>query len=175
MDQYRYLIGRILQVKFIDNNSKPLKVEAGIDLASIIERRVFPVLANQSQLFPSLLRDLRGFEFLGYSMSGLKKRKAVWFFQRQDGLDAEAIRRQIGDWDVKREANLELARSPSKWGARISLAFTESRPVLSLPRADWARPGYDFLMFRNVTSICPWTRREPWMLHLEVLMTSLAS
>jgi hypothetical protein len=136
-DEYRYHIGRFLRVKFVDNNSKPLKVEAGIDLAKILEHRVFRVLTDQTQLLPPL-RDLTGFEFLGYSMSSLKKRKAVWFFQRQDGLGVKEIRGQIGDWDVRRKANTELADHPSKWGARISLAFTESRPVLSLSRADWA-------------------------------------
>ncbi|KAH6989694.1 RNA dependent RNA polymerase-domain-containing protein [Ilyonectria sp. MPI-CAGE-AT-0026] len=137
-DQYRHLIGRFLRIKFVDNNSKPLKVETKVDLAEILEHRVFGVLANRTKLFSPLLRDLIGFEFLGYSMSSLKKKKAVWFFQRQDGLDAKAIRDQIGDWDVARKANSQLAKYPSKWGARVSLAFTESIPVLSLSSTDWS-------------------------------------
>ncbi|KAJ3531258.1 hypothetical protein NM208_g8957 [Fusarium decemcellulare] len=132
-DQYRDIIERFLRVRFVDNNTRPLRAEPGVSLKEIL-RRLSQVLAGRGQLFP-LLPDLTGFEFLGYSMSGLKKRKAVWFFQRQDGLDATAIRARIGDWDVK--SNPKLANDPSKWGARISLAFTESRRVLSLSRGDW--------------------------------------
>ncbi|RSL51671.1 hypothetical protein CEP51_015169 [Fusarium floridanum] len=136
-DQYRYLIGRFLRVKFVDNNSRPLRVEPGINLDKILNARVLQVLTGQQQLLPTTLRDLGGFEFLGYSMSGLKQRKFVWFFQRQDGLDAKAIRDGIGDWDVERKANPGLENRPSMWGARISLAFTESRQVLLLSPGDW--------------------------------------
>ncbi|KAF4472950.1 RNA-dependent RNA polymerase [Fusarium albosuccineum] len=132
-DQYRDIIERFLRVRFVDNNTRPLGAEPGVSLEEILGR-LSQVLAGRGQLFP-LLPDLTEFEFLGYSMSGLKKRKAVWFFQRQNDLDATAIRARIGDWDIKR--NPGLANHTSKWGARISLAFTESRRVLSLSQDDW--------------------------------------
>ncbi|KAF3904589.1 hypothetical protein ABW21_db0203522 [Orbilia brochopaga] len=143
-DQYRDYIGRFIRVKFVDNNRKPLKVEPGISLGGVLEQRVVRVLTNQNLLFPQL-PHLREFEFLGYSMSSLKKRKAVWFFQRQGSLDAKTIRDWIGDWDVTTKPNINagLAHHPSKWGARMSLAFTESIPVVSLIRTEWTiRPDH---------------------------------
>ncbi|KAF4452569.1 RdRP-domain-containing protein [Fusarium austroafricanum] len=134
MDRYQDKVERFLRVRFVDNNAKPLKVEPGVDLSAILDQRVLRALMYQDQLCP-VLPALGGFEFLGYSMSGLKKRKAVWFFQGDYSLDANTIRGQIGDWDVSR--NPKLANYPSKWGARISLAFTQSHKVLSLYREEW--------------------------------------
>ncbi|KAK3361011.1 RNA dependent RNA polymerase-domain-containing protein [Lasiosphaeria ovina] len=133
-DQYRDALERFIRVKFADNNGKPLKVEPGVDLGDILGQRVAGVLTGHTQVSP-LLSD---FEFLGYSMSSLKKRKAVWFFQRkEDGTDAKKIRDKIGDWDVAKKANQKLAHHPSKWGARVSLAFTESILVRQLSPDEW--------------------------------------
>lgn len=137
MDKYRNLAGRFMRVGFVDNNGKALRSDADADLGTIISGRVVPVLTGEIPLHSPLLQDLMGFEFLGYTMSSLKRKKAVWFFQRLDGLHAGTIRNQIGDWDFGRGANPKLANHPSKWGARISLAFTESIPVASLYPAEW--------------------------------------
>ena len=122
-------------MRFVDNDKKTLKTDTGIDLGEIIERRVIPIMSDENQLL-SIIHQR--FEFLGYSMSGLKHKKAIWFFrpQEEEVLNAKIIRDRIGVWDA-RKGNKKLAHHPSKWGARISLAFTESIPVAVLSQDEW--------------------------------------
>lgn len=134
-DQYGRIIDNFIRVRFVDNDKKTLKTNMGIDLEEIIERRVIPILSDDNQLL-SLIHQR--FEFLGYSMSSLKHKKAIWFFrpQEEEVLNAKIIRDRIGVWDA-RKGNKKLAHHPSKWGARISLAFTESIPVAVLSQDEW--------------------------------------
>jgi hypothetical protein len=163
-DRYHGAIESFMRVRFVDNTRKPLRAEAGINLNTIIEHRVVRILNHEIRpLLPVLrimseerrqkrLSKLGAFEtgglqtlddcltpeFLGYSMSSLKKRKAVWFFGTTKG-SAKRLRDEIGTWDDKDELNGGLAKKPSKWGARVSLAFTESIPVVEISRNEWER------------------------------------
>ena len=133
-DQYGRIIDNFIRVRFVDNDKKTLKTDTSIDFREIIERRVIPILSDKNQLL-SLIHQR--FEFLGYSLSGLKHKKAIWFFRPQEEvLNATIIRDRIGIWDA-RKGNKKLAHHPSKWGARISLAFTESIPVAVLSQDEW--------------------------------------
>lgn len=135
IEEHRAKIGRFIRIRFVDNNEKPFRMEAGISPDSIINNRIVKVLLNNLQPFRPIGQR---FEFLGYSVSGLKKKKAVWFFRDDnDGLRAETIRARIGNWDVKDELANCLAEKPSKWGARVALAFTESYPVVTLFEHEW--------------------------------------
>ena len=136
-EAYQANIDHFHRVKFVENDGKRLKPEAGISLDDVIDQRIVRVLTQQNRPLPPV-RGLTGFDFLGYSMSGLKKRKAVWLFQATgDGLDARRIRDAIGDWDPNGQ-NRSLARHPSKWGARISLAFTEAFQVAEIAQTQWS-------------------------------------
>ena len=140
-DRCKGSIEHFLRVRFVDNNGKILKAESDISLDTIIQECVVwlldskvqplrPILGEHRQPPPSEEVDFFGtFEFLGYTMSSLKKKKMVWLFSRKSDYGARDIRDQIGRWD---ESNASLAKKPSKWGARISLAFTESIPVCEL-------------------------------------------
>lgn len=138
-DEYKNIIDQFIRFKFLEDTSKKLKPETKHGLDTIIDQRVVRVLTHENHPLPQIT-GLQGFEFLGYSMSSLKKRKAVWFFRAQDqtagGLNAKQIRDKIGDWDAN-GTNKALANRPSMWGARISLAFTEAYSVVTLPRVKW--------------------------------------
>ena len=93
-------------------------------------------MTNASQ---PLLQVRTQIEYLGYSVSSLKKKRAVWFLCSDDKSDliADEIRKKIGRWNYEDDTIRGLAKSPSKWGARIALAFTESIPVVELSRHEW--------------------------------------
>lgn len=154
IDTHKKRLEDFLRVRFVDNTGKSLKHETGVDIDIILEERVRPILWNVFQPLNQLLNSGEKYEFLGYSMSGLKKRKCVWFFRytKADWI-AKKIRDQIGDWsyddtpsrnnrlaqdppsldeELDRGPNAELAKDPSKWGARLSMAFTESIFVQNL-------------------------------------------
>jgi RNA dependent RNA polymerase len=123
-------VHRFLGVRFVENNGERLRTESGIDADSIIEQRVYNILKAPLNL------SGKQYEFLGYSNSSLKNRNQVWLFSRENNgkvTSAEAIRDWIGDW--KQSKN--LARNPSKWGARIGQAFSASTPVFSLLPEEW--------------------------------------
>ncbi|KAI1110431.1 RNA dependent RNA polymerase-domain-containing protein [Nemania sp. NC0429] len=127
---------KLLAVRFVDNHGKSLRAEAGIDLYFITQQRVAWPLGQQVKLLPSVLDAGFSFQFLGYSMSGVKKRK-VWFYHSAEG-GADEIRRNIGDWTKDDPMNRKLANNPSLWGARLALAFTESISVASLEKNEWS-------------------------------------
>lgn len=133
----RYRSENFLRVRFVDNDQKSLKAEAGINLGKIANNRVFSILSNQNQLLTPICQS---YDFLGYSVSSLKKRKAAWFF-RSDSTSAlpsiHTIIHNIGKWDRDDPINGELALRPSKWGARLALVFTESIPIGEVADADW--------------------------------------
>ena len=135
IDAHKEQIENFLRVRFVDNTRKPLKEESRANINAILKLRVSPILRNELQ--PLKLATLKSdrYEFLGYTLSGLKKKKCVWFYCKHEeyGWTAERIRDQIGHWSVHAEnPNVKLAYDPSKWGARLSLAFTESIFVQTL-------------------------------------------
>jgi hypothetical protein len=79
-DGYRKSMNHFLRVKFVDNNSMPLKSEARVNVKNIVRQRVVRILRSHDQI--QILSGIRmHHDFLGYSMSSLKKRKAVWFYR----------------------------------------------------------------------------------------------
>lgn len=134
-EQYLKNINSFLRVRFVDNDGRPFKPEPGINADIIINNRIVEPLRDGIKFFPGLTTK---FEFLGYTISGLKKSKTVLFFSNDDeDLNAQKIRDGIGNWTVQDHKNKSLSRDPSKWGARISMAFTESLPVRPLFRGEW--------------------------------------
>lgn len=131
MDTYRQNANKFLRVRFVDNDMRPMKSEAKVQIESIVSRRVVDILQGGVQI---LLNIGLQYQFLGYSMSSLKKRKAVWFYRENLAESASTIRDGIGNWD---DSNRNLADKPSKWGARISLAFTTSHKATILDRDEW--------------------------------------
>jgi hypothetical protein len=132
-------------VRFVDNNRRPFKPEPGINPDIIIDSRIVEPLRDGIRLFPNSPHQ---FDFLGYTLSGFKKGKTVWFFSNDyQDLNAKQIRDQIGNWTVADLKNRSLGKNPSKWGARITMAFTESLPFRQLFRGEWAQradQGPDF-------------------------------
>jgi hypothetical protein len=137
IEEHAEHIDRFIRVSFVDNNEKPFRTEAAISPEVIIHDRIMKILLNQLQLLHPINQK---FEFLGYSVSGLKKRKSVWFFRDdRDGLTADSIRAGIGHWHPGDPFSGKLAQQPSKWGARLALAFTESCAVGEITREEWDR------------------------------------
>lgn len=136
IEEHQERIERFIRVRFVDNNEKPFRVEPGISADFIIKNRIVDVLLNIIQPLGPIGQR---FEFLGSSVSSLKRKKAVWFFRDDhDDLNAEKIRATIGNWDVNDVLAKGLAKKPSKWGARVALAFTQSYPVAKLAPCQWA-------------------------------------
>jgi RNA dependent RNA polymerase len=104
LDHNRDIVDHFLRIRFVDNGMKTLKAEAGVSLDKIIDRRVIPILRGQSQ---SLLPFRARLEFLGYTMSSLKRRKAVWFLCSWDTFEnAATVRDRIGAWNVQSNQGL---------------------------------------------------------------------
>ena len=136
-DQFRRFIDQFIRVRFMDNNMKPLKVEHGVSPSEIMRDRIFLVLRNERQ---PLLPIRQKIEYLGYSVSSFKKKNAVWFLCYDEWTSrprAREIRNNVGKWDYQDATLKSLAITPSKWGARIALAFTESMAVHELSKDEW--------------------------------------
>lgn len=133
-ETYKDKMNRLIRVRFLDNDGNPFKIEPGINADLIINERILSVLNGSHRMFTLSNCD---FEFLGYSVSSLKKRKMVWFFRKDDNdpTTSKTIRDNIGIWDaVKNTKAAKLAGFPFKWGARMALAFTSSIPICEITK-----------------------------------------
>lgn len=154
-EKYSGHIASFLRIKFVDNHSVTLKPEAGASVKDLVSELVVPVLEGRIQILSAIGER---YEFLGYTLSSLKRRKAVWFFRssqeeckgctssenqndqaHEPPRDASIIRNCIGDWSHLTIMNGKLATHPSKWGARTSQAFTGSYRVATLSPKQWTR------------------------------------
>ncbi|KAG1736860.1 RdRP-domain-containing protein [Suillus paluster] len=112
-----------LRVSFQDENRSRLKREVNCSITGLLRNRYHSILLDGYRIAG------RQFQFLGYSMSGLKEH-SVWFvtpFQDENGklLDAKSIRDNLGDFS-------KLYHQPARLAARWSQAFSGTHPSITL-------------------------------------------
>ncbi|KAG1748832.1 RdRP-domain-containing protein [Suillus paluster] len=112
-----------LRVSFQDENRSKLKREVDCSITGLLRNRYRSILLNGYRVAG------RQFQFLGYSMSGLKEH-SVWFvtpFRDENGklLNAKSIRDNLGDFS-------KLHNQPARLAARWSQAFSGTRPSITL-------------------------------------------
>ncbi|KAG2157651.1 RdRP-domain-containing protein [Suillus bovinus] len=112
-----------LRVCFQDENGSKLHREPDYSIIELSRVRYRCILFNGCRVAG------RQFQFLGYSMSGLKEH-SVWFvtpFENENGklLNAQAIRNNLGDFS-------KLHRQPARLAARWSQAFSGTDPSITL-------------------------------------------
>lgn len=112
-----------LRVSFQDENRSKLHREVDCSIRNLLEVRCRSTLLNGCRVAG------RQFQFLGYSMSGLKEH-SVWFvtpFKDENGklLNAQSIRDNLGDFS-------KLHKQPARLAARWSQAFSGTNPSITL-------------------------------------------
>ncbi|KAG1835528.1 RdRP-domain-containing protein [Suillus variegatus] len=112
-----------LRVCFQDENGSKLHREPDCTIIDLLRVRYRNILLDGCRVAG------RQFQFLGYSMSGLKEH-SVWFvtpFEDEDGklLNAQAIRDNLGDFS-------KLHKQPARLAARWSQAFSGTDPSITL-------------------------------------------
>ncbi|KAG1865515.1 RdRP-domain-containing protein [Suillus subalutaceus] len=112
-----------LRVTFQDENRSKLRRDLESSITDLLKERYRPILLKGYRVAG------RQFQFLGYSMSGLRDH-SVWFmtpFTDDSGtlLDADAIRRNLGDFS-------KLVNQPARLAARWSQAFSGTDPSITL-------------------------------------------
>lgn len=117
-----------LRVEFRDEDLSHYEEGREVDSSEFVKRRVGGIL---KQGFAVAGRE---YEFLGYSMSGLRNH-ALWFispFELANGflVTSEYIRLSIGDLT-------DLRSNPPKYAARLAQTFTSTAPSVMLNRNQW--------------------------------------
>ncbi|KAG1777367.1 RdRP-domain-containing protein [Suillus placidus] len=112
-----------LRVTFQDENRSKLRRDLESSITDLLKARYRPILLSGYRVAG------RQFQFLGYSMSGLRDH-SVWFmtpFTDDSGalLDAESIRSNLGDFS-------QLVNQPARLAARWSQAFSGTDPSITL-------------------------------------------
>ncbi|KAG1908506.1 RdRP-domain-containing protein [Suillus fuscotomentosus] len=112
-----------LRVTFQDENRSKLRRDFESSITDLLKERYRPILLRGYRVAG------RQFQFLGYSMSGLRDH-SVWFmtpFTDDSGtlLDAESIRGNLGDFS-------QLVHQPARLAARWSQAFSGTDPSITL-------------------------------------------
>ncbi|KAG2160156.1 RdRP-domain-containing protein [Suillus bovinus] len=112
-----------LRVTFQDENRSKLRRDLDSSITELLRERYRPILLRGYRVAG------RQFQFLGYSMSGLRDH-SVWFmtpFTDDSGtlLDAESIRQNLGDFS-------KLVHQPARLAARWSQAFSGTDPSMTL-------------------------------------------
>lgn len=138
---------RFVRVYFREEDKMRYQWDHEVDERQFLHERVGTLLKQGFEIGD------RQFEFLAYSNSSLREH-TVWFMSpfvhpEYGNVTSDSIRSEIGDfWDVKEEdyvgrdaqfykKDLALQRQPAKLAARISLAFTSSRPSVTIHRSQW--------------------------------------
>jgi len=115
-----------LRVSFYDENRSRLRPDSTLSISTLVKSRFGSLLKTGLHLVG------REYQFLGYSMSGLKDH-SVWFvtpFQFQDQLmDARRIRRSLGDFT-------RIMYEPARLAARWSQAFSGTDPTVVLEASE---------------------------------------
>ncbi|KAH7916477.1 RdRP-domain-containing protein [Hygrophoropsis aurantiaca] len=111
-----------LRVSFQDENGSKLRRDEAA-ISELMKTRYRPILANGHRVAG------RSYDFLGYSMSGLREH-SVWFvtpFMGTNGarLNAEAIRSTMGDFS-------KLSHQPARLAARWSQLFSTTDATVRL-------------------------------------------
>ncbi|TDL18602.1 RdRP-domain-containing protein [Rickenella mellea] len=151
-----------LQVSFQDEQRCKPRREYNLSIDKLLDSRFKPFLLNGVHIAG------RFFEFLGYSMSGLKEYKFLFVtaFEFEDkGWNASKIRDRLGDFS-------NLSSRPALLGARWAQAFSTSDPTVTLAAEtikrddDIACGGSVFT--DGVSRISPSLARETWR-HMQLL------
>ncbi|KAK7034082.1 hypothetical protein VNI00_012513 [Paramarasmius palmivorus] len=136
-----------IRVDFRDEDRLQYRWDREVDGSTFLDERVGGILKNGFEL------GGRRFEFLAYSSSALREH-AVWFispfFHPTEGfVNGDSVRDSVGDFknineddyigeDARfYEKDAKLLRQPSKFAARIALAFTATDPSVSIRRDQW--------------------------------------
>ncbi|KAH8834885.1 RNA dependent RNA polymerase-domain-containing protein [Flagelloscypha sp. PMI_526] len=115
---------QFLRVSFQDEERCKLRRDQDVDIKDLLNARYLPILAEGLDIAG------RHYEWLGYSMSGLKEH-SFWFvnspvkFQDRD-FTADAIRRSLGDFS-------KIENKPALLAARWAQVFSTSMPSVTLP------------------------------------------
>ncbi|KAJ7651977.1 RdRP-domain-containing protein, partial [Mycena polygramma] len=111
-----------LRVSFQDENRSPPRRDSRLSIDSLLEQRY------KKPLNDGLRIAGRPYEFLGYSMSGLKLYSFIFvtpFWFKGVRLDAQRIRDRLGNFS-------KISYRPALLGARWSQAFSSSDPSVTL-------------------------------------------
>ncbi|KAJ6627010.1 RNA dependent RNA polymerase-domain-containing protein [Mycena sp. CBHHK59/15] len=111
-----------LRVSFQDENRSPPRRDPGLSIDELLERRY------KQPLVSGLHVAGRTYEFLGYSMSGLKEYSFIFvapFTYLGSEMNAQRIRDRLGDFS-------KIIYRPALLGARWSQAFSTSDPSVTL-------------------------------------------
>ncbi|KAJ7102468.1 RdRP-domain-containing protein, partial [Mycena belliarum] len=114
-----------LRVSFQDENRSAPRRDQTLSINELLEKRY------KKPLKSGLLVAGRSYEFLGYSMSGLKEYSFIFvtpFSFEGVELNAQSIRERLGDFT-------KISRQPAMLGARWSQAFSTSDPSVTLERS----------------------------------------
>ncbi|EEB95890.1 hypothetical protein MPER_05070, partial [Moniliophthora perniciosa FA553] len=145
--RYKGFEDHFIRVDFCEEDRTKYGDDREVDSIPFLKGRVGNILKRGFPL------GGRHFQFLAYSGSGLRSH-SVWFMSEfhhpLEGLvNAAKIRDSIGDFrDLRIEeypeqerrfyqADQDLLRHPSKYGARLGLAFTATRPSVRIRRDQW--------------------------------------
>jgi hypothetical protein len=126
--RYQNHAERFIRVEFRDEDHLHYRRDGNVDGTWLLQRRVGEHLRQGFEL------GGRSFEFLAYSMTGLREH-SFWFVAPfhdpvEGYVTAEKIRASLGDFS-------KLLRMPSKYAARIAQAFTATDPSVKIRREQW--------------------------------------
>ncbi|TFK57668.1 RdRP-domain-containing protein [Heliocybe sulcata] len=116
-----------LRVTFEDEDRSKMRPTPDMDISELLRQRFRTLLVEGFQIAG------RRYEFLGYSMSGLRQH-SVWFvspYRADNGIlmNAAEIRRRLGDFSGI------LSYKPARLAARWAQAFSTSDPSVTLEDA----------------------------------------
>jgi RNA-dependent RNA polymerase len=122
------LAERFICVEFRDEDHLTYRWDRDVDGTWFLHKRVGGILREGFEL------GGRVFEYLGYSMSGLREH-SVWFVSPfrdpvEGYVTAETIRTSLGDFS-------RLLRTPSKYAARMAQTFTATYPGIKVRCGEW--------------------------------------
>ncbi|KDQ54924.1 hypothetical protein JAAARDRAFT_134771, partial [Jaapia argillacea MUCL 33604] len=116
-----------LRVSFEDEGRGPLSSRLEMSIDALLNTRVYNVLTGGLRLAG------RRYEFLGWSMSGLRLHSTYFVrpFNSEDGnrIGANEIRMQLGNFE-------HLLYKPARLGARWAQAFSDSDPTVELAEGE---------------------------------------
>jgi len=126
--RYQNHAERFIRVEFRDEDRLHYRWDGDVDGTWFLQQRVGGHLRHGFEL------GGRSFEFLAYSTSALREH-SVWFVAPfrdpvEGYVTAEKIRGSLGNFS-------KLLRTPSKYAARIALAFTATDPSVMIRRDQW--------------------------------------
>ncbi|ESK91530.1 hypothetical protein Moror_2579 [Moniliophthora roreri MCA 2997] len=126
--RYKGFEDHFIRVDFREEDRTQYGDDREVNSIPFLNKRVGKILKDG---FPLGGQD---FQFLAYSSSGLRNH-SLWFMSKfnhplEGRIDAARIRDSIGDFR-------DLLRHPSKYGARLGLAFTATRPSVKIRRDQW--------------------------------------